>query len=77
MQTTFIFCTFEYILVMTHNELKYEIQQVIDNVPDSILEDVLNYLKVLQANPADKIMLSSNLKRILSEDKELLEKLAQ
>lgn len=62
---------------MTHNELKYEIQQVIDNVPDSILEDVLNYLKVLQANPADKIMLSSNLKRILSEDKELLEKLAQ
>ena len=62
---------------MTHSELKYEIQQVIDNVPDSVLEKVLNYLKVVQANPVDKIMLSKNMKRILSEDKELLEKLAQ
>ena len=62
---------------MTHSELKYEIQQVIDNVPDSVLEEVLNYLKVVQANPVDKIMLSKNMKRILSEDKELLEKLAQ
>ena len=62
---------------MTHSELKYEIQQVIDNVPDSVLQEVLNYLKVVQANPVDKIMLSKNMKRILSEDKELLEKLAQ
>jgi len=62
---------------MTHNELKQELQQVIDRVPDSVLEEVLNYLKVFQANPVDKVELSSNLKRILSEDKELLEKLAQ
>jgi hypothetical protein len=62
---------------MTHSELKYEIQKVIDHVPDNILEDVLDYLKQIQNIPADKIELSRNLKRILSEDKELLEKLAQ
>jgi len=62
---------------MTHSELKYEIQKVIGHVPDSVLEEVLGYLKQLQSSPADKVKLSQTLKRILSQDKELLEKLAQ
>jgi hypothetical protein len=62
---------------MTHSELKYEIQKAIDHVPDTVLEEILGYLKQLQATSAEGIELSKNLKRILSEDKELLEKLAQ
>ena len=62
---------------MTHTELKDEIQKVIDHVPDNVLADVLDYLKKLQNTTPDKIDLSRNLKKILSEDKELLEKLAQ
>lgn len=62
---------------MTHTELKNEIQKAIDNAPDSLLEELLSYLKQLQAVPTDKVELSRNLKQILSEDRELLEKLAQ
>jgi hypothetical protein len=42
-----------------------------------VLQDVLDFLKELQNQPADKIRLTNNLRQILSEDKELLEKLAQ
>ena len=62
---------------MTHNQLKEEIQKVIDHMPDNVLEDALEYLKQLKISPSDTIELSKNLKRILSEDKELLQKLAQ
>lgn len=62
---------------MTKAELKIEIQKVINNVPDNILEDVLDFLKELQEQPSNKIKLANNLRQILSEDKELLEKLAK
>ena len=62
---------------MTKAELKIEIQKVINNVPENILEDVLDFLKELQEQPANKVKLANNLRQILSEDKELLERLAQ
>ena len=62
---------------MTKTQLQTEIQKVLDNVPETILQDVLDFLKVLQDQPADKVKLTNNLRQILSEDKELLEKLAQ
>ncbi len=62
---------------MTKTQLHSEIQKVLDNVPETILQDVLDFLKVLQDQPADKVKLTNNLRQILSEDKELLEKLAQ
>lgn len=68
---------YNFIVLMTHTELKNEIQKAIDNAPDSLLEELLSYLKQLQAVPTDKVELSRNLKQILSEDRELLEKLAQ
>jgi hypothetical protein len=61
---------------MTHSELKLEIQKAIDHVPDTVLEEILGYLKQLQSSSEDKVELSRNLKRILLEDKELLQKLA-
>jgi hypothetical protein len=62
---------------MTKTQIQSEIQKVLDSVPETILQDVLDFLKVLQDQPADKVRLTNNLRQILSEDKELLEKLAQ
>jgi len=44
---------------------------------DDILEDVLKYLKSLTNKPRSNILLSQNLSRILEEDRNLLERLAQ
>jgi hypothetical protein len=62
---------------MSTNELKTEIQKVIDKVPDALLNDILEYLKSIQNKSADTVRLSHNLGQIINEDKELLEKLAQ
>jgi mRNA-degrading endonuclease RelE of RelBE toxin-antitoxin system len=62
---------------MTSIEIKTEIQKVLDQVPENVLQDVLDFLKELQNKSADQIKLANNLRKILSEDRELLEKLAQ
>ena len=62
---------------MTNKELKKEIAKVLDNVPDEMLEDILNYLKLLIKNPKEKVNLTSNIRQIIDEDKELLQRLAQ
>jgi hypothetical protein len=62
---------------MTKAQLQTEIQKVLNNVPETILQDVLDFLKAYQDQPADKVRLTNTLRQILSEDKELLEKLAQ
>lgn len=62
---------------MTNPLIKIEIQKVLDSVPDSVLQDVLDFLKELQGHPVEKVKLTNNLRQILAEDKELLERLAQ
>ncbi len=62
---------------MTSIEIKTEIQKVLDQVPESVLQEVLDFLKGLQNKSVDQIKLADNLRKILSEDRELLEKLAQ
>lgn len=62
---------------MTKTQIQSEIQKVLENVPKSILQDVLDFLKELQDQPTDKVRLANNLRLILSEDRDLLEKLAQ
>jgi hypothetical protein len=62
---------------MTKTQIQSEIQKVLEKVPENVLKDVLDFLKELQNQPADKIKLTNNLRQILAEDKELLEKLAQ
>ena len=62
---------------MTKAQIQLEIQKVLENVPESVLQDVLDFLKELQDQPADKVRLAKHLRQILSDDKELLEKLAQ
>lgn len=58
-------------------EIKTEIQKVLDSVPEGVLQDVLDFLKELQVQQEGKVRLTSNLRKILSEDRELLERLAQ
>lgn len=62
---------------MTTKELKSRIQKALDKVPENVLEDILSYLEEIQGKPADKVIMSQRLRKILSEDKDLLEKLAQ
>ncbi len=61
---------------MKTKEIKKEIHKVIYKVPENVLQDILDYLKQLQDISQSKLELSKNLKLILTEDKELLEKLA-
>ncbi|GIL24327.1 MAG: hypothetical protein BroJett042_28400 [Bacteroidota bacterium] len=62
---------------MTTKDIKSAIQKSLDNVPESVLQDVLNFLKQVENQPADKVNLARNLRDILMEDKELLERLAR
>ncbi len=58
-------------------ETKKEIIQIVESLPDEAQVELLNYLKQLEIDFQKKVNLSSNLEKILSEDKELLEKLAK
>lgn len=64
-------------LRMTTPQIKAEIRKVLDNVPESVLQDVLEFLNVLSQQPEEKVRLTKNLRQILTEDRELLERLAQ
>lgn len=62
---------------MSTTEIKAEIQKSLDNVPESVLQDILDFLKQAEKQPADRVGLTKNLRDILKEDKELLERLAK
>ena len=62
---------------MTKTEIKNEIQKVLDNVPEKVLQDILGLLKDLQEHPNNLVEITNSLRKILNEDKELLEKLAK
>jgi hypothetical protein len=60
---------------MARSEIKEEINKVLDNASDEVLVDILDYLKQLLTTSTPEARLSSNLSRILQEDKEVLERL--
>jgi hypothetical protein len=62
---------------MSKNEVKEQINKVLDNVSDEALESTLNYLKELISKSENDLILSNNLNKVLSEDKEVLERLAK
>jgi hypothetical protein len=61
---------------MSKKEIKYEIDKVLDRFSDEALRELLVFLKELDLRKSGRINLSSSLSKILSEDKELLTKLA-
>ncbi len=62
---------------MTTKEIKSEIQKSLENVPESVLHDILEILRLAENQTNESFNLIKNLKDILSEDKELLERLAK
>ena len=62
---------------MTTKQLIAEINKALDQVPETALHDILEYLKGLQGKSEAEMLRSRHLGRILKEDKELLEKLAK
>ena len=62
---------------MSRDEIKTAITQLLDHSSEEVLNEILEYLKSTEDKSARTISLSTNLRTILSEDKELLERLAR
>ena len=62
---------------MSKEEIKEEINKVLDHFPDKALEDLLTFLKTIDNNRSISLLENNNFARILSEDKDLLDKLAK
>ncbi|OYU78885.1 MAG: hypothetical protein CFE23_16545 [Flavobacterium sp. BFFFF1] len=62
---------------MTAVQIKKEISKVLDQVPENLLVDILDFIKEVQSDKSADSSLTSNFKKILSEDGELLQKLAK
>lgn len=62
---------------MTSKQIKSEITKSLDQVPESVLMELLAYLRQIEKLPAEKVNLISKLKQILAEDRHLLERLAK
>lgn len=54
---------------MTTNEIKSEIQKSLNKVPESVLQDILHFLRQAKNQPANKLNLMRDLSDILAEDK--------
>ena len=61
---------------MSKDEIKYEINKVLDNFSDKALAELLAFLKELDKEKASVTANTVVLNRILLEDKDLLSKLA-
>jgi hypothetical protein len=62
---------------MTAIELKTQIHQAVENVPENVLQSVFDFLQQIQTQSSEKARRDAHFKRILSEDKELLNRLAK
>ena len=62
---------------MTTIEVKSQIDEILESLPEDHLEEVLAYLKILKKVSAGKLKSSSMLIQIKREDRELLQRLAQ
>jgi hypothetical protein len=62
---------------MSKDEIRYEINKVLGQLSDKSLKDLLDFLKKVERRKTSTLFDGDNLKKILSEDKELLEKLAK
>lgn len=62
---------------MSKDDIKSEINKVLDQLSDKALEDLLTFLKNLEETHSVTVLGKKNLDKILAEDKELLQKLAK
>ena len=62
---------------MSKEEIKQEITNVLDQFSENALLDLLTFLKQFHSEPSLSLFAGDHLQRLLSEDKKLLERLAQ
>ena len=62
---------------MTTVQLKSEIHKAIDNVPENVLPEILNYINSVQHRSTDKKDLDKFIDKVFKEDDELLRRLAE
>jgi hypothetical protein len=62
---------------MSKDEIKYEINKFLDQFSDKALEELLTFLKQLGSKDSAAFQSPNDLQKILSEDQQLLEKLAK
>ena len=62
---------------MSKEEIKHEIIKVLDHLSDKTLEEILSFLKNMEGKPSLSLADRTILDKVLSEDKDLLEKLAK
>ncbi len=62
---------------MSREEVKSAINELLDNTPEQVLIEVYDYLRTVKSKSDRSVSLSQNFRKILTEDKELLERLAQ
>ncbi len=58
-------------------EVKEEINRIINRLPEDVLKDIWSYLKELENSSKEELELSFHLRKILTEDKNLLQRLAK
>ena len=62
---------------MSKEEIKQEINKVLDHLSDKTLQNILSFLKSIEGKHGFSLTDAAILDKILSEDKDLLEKLAK
>lgn len=62
---------------MTVIEIKTEIKKAVDEMPEDALIDILDYIKGMQNLTEEDIKADKDVQAILSENHELLKRLAQ
>jgi len=62
---------------MTTVQIRSEIKKLLNDLPDDVLGSVLDFLNEIRAQPVEKARLAANIKKIMTEDRELLKRLAQ
>jgi len=62
---------------MSKEEIKQEISRELDSFSENALQDLLSFLKKLHSKEKLSLLSGDHLKRLLAEDKELLQRLAQ
>lgn len=62
---------------MSKDEIKYEINKVLDQFSDKALTELLNYLKTLKEPQFSESHFTDSLNKIFTEDHNLLLKLAK
>ena len=62
---------------MTTLELRSELHKAIENIPENILPEILDYIHAIQQPSTDKENLKKFVDKVFEEDDSLLRRLAQ